>query len=215
MGRRTRKGGIKIRHILLVLLLLGIIGISAAAISRCSEDKGDTSQTTATTPKPTIKPTPDPSGGDVEYEVGGKEYIADLATLQYALDEDNEASDFQKETFINTVKIYFKDSKITFTGENSFTMSGTNNGNNDFVAENCERKDNELFKAIEGKGNVDLLIYEDKVSFMCDFFDGYQILIDYKLVKNETDESTEPEPSSGESESSGKEDETGDPVDEN
>ena len=211
MGRRTRKGGIKIRYIVLVLLLLGIIGITAAAISRCSEENADT--TTTTTPKPTITPSPDPNGGNVKYEVNGNEYVADLSTFQYALDEDNEASDIQKEIFENIVKTSFKNSKITFTGENSFILSGTDNGNNDFVAEDCERQDNELFKEIEGKGNVDVLIYEDKVSFMCDFFNGYQILIEYNLVKTETDEptdgETEEESTEGKTENSGNQETNG------
>ena len=92
-------------------------------------------------------------------------------------------------------------------------MSGTDNGNNDFVAEDCERQDNELFKEIEGKGNVDVLIYEDKVSFMCDFFNGYQILIEYNLVKTETDEptdgETEEESTEGKTENSGNQETNG------
>ena len=86
----------------------------------------------------------------------------------------------QQETFIALVKTEFKGSEITFVDENTIELSGTNFGNHDFVAD-CERIMNELYAEVERKGKIDILIYEDKVSFMCDFFSGWYLSIDYKL----------------------------------
>ena len=119
----------------------------------------------------------------VIYEVSGKTYTVDMSTINVAWDEDNEPTQIKKDTFIALMKTELGKSTIVFTGENSFIMSGTNNQNHDFTADSCERIDNELFKEIEGKGNVDVLIYEDKISFLCDFFVkgwGMYISIDYK-----------------------------------
>lgn len=118
----------------------------------------------------------------VIYNVSGKEYKADMSTINVAWDEDNAPTQIMKDTFIALMKTEFGGSKITFTSENSFTLTDTNNQNHDLEATDCERIDNELFKEIAAKGNVDLLIYEDKVSFLCDFFVkgwGMYISIDY------------------------------------
>ncbi len=119
-------------------------------------------------------------------KVTGKTYEVDLKTINIAWDDGKEPSQYQKETFMAAVKTWFAGSKITFTDENSFSLSGTNNGTHDFFAENCERIDNELVKELRMRGKVDILILENKVSFLCDFFVkgwGMYLSIDYNLSK--------------------------------
>ena len=120
------------------------------------------------------------------YKVSGKEYVADISTINIAWDEGEEPTDIQKTNFINMIKKGFGSSVITFENENSFTMTGTDNANHDFVATECERVENELYKEIS-KGNVDVVISEGKISFLCDFFikQGFYISIDYKLKTSE------------------------------
>lgn len=119
-------------------------------------------------------------------EVTGKTYVVDLETINIAWEEGSEPSQYNKDTFLTSVKTWYANSQIAFENENSFSLSGTNNGTYDFYAENCERIDNELYKELRLRGNVDVVIYEDKVSFLCDFFLkgwGMYLSIDYKLVK--------------------------------
>lgn len=118
--------------------------------------------------------------------VTGNTYNVDLTTINIAWDEGKEPSKYQQETFIAAVKTWYAGSKITFTDENSFSLGNTNNENYDFYAENCDRIDNELYKELRMQGNVDVVIYEDKVSFLCDFFLkgwGMYLSIDYNLAK--------------------------------
>ena len=118
--------------------------------------------------------------------VSGKTYVVDLETINIAWEEGSEPTQYSQDTFINSVKTWYANSQITFENENSFSLSGTNNGTYDFYAENCERVDNELYKELRLRGNVDVVIYEDKVSFLCDFFLkgwGMYLSIDYKLSK--------------------------------
>ena len=138
--------------------------------------------------KDNIPPTSSSQQANVEddekiiYKVSGKEYKVDMSTINVAWDENKAPTQIMKDTFIALMKTEFGSSKIIFSSENSFTLTGTNNQNHDFEAMDCERIDNELFKEIATKGNVDVLIYEDKVSFLCDFFVkgwGMYISIDY------------------------------------
>lgn len=118
--------------------------------------------------------------------VTGNKYSVDLKAINIAWDEGKEPTQYQKETFISAVKTWFAGSEITFENENSFSLSGTNNGTHDFYAENCDRVDNELVKELRMRGKVDVLILENKVSFLCDFFVkgwGMYLSIDYNLAK--------------------------------
>ena len=118
--------------------------------------------------------------------VTGNTYKVDLATINIAWDEGKEPTKYEKETFIASIKSWFGNSKIIFSSENSFSLSGTNNQTHDFYAESCERVDNELFKELKMRGNVDVLILDGKVSFLCDFFVkgwGMYVSIDYMLEK--------------------------------
>ncbi len=119
-------------------------------------------------------------------EVTGKTYLADMESINVAWDDGKTPNEIKQNDFIASVKKWYKDSKITFTNENSFTLSGTNNGNYDLSVTDCDRIDNELYKELRMQGKVDVIIYEDRVSFLCDFFVkgwGMLLSIDYKLVK--------------------------------
>lgn len=120
------------------------------------------------------------------YKVTGNTYKADVTTINVGKDEGENINTNAQRDFIANIKSWFGESKITFTSENSFSLTGTNNGMHDFVAEDCQRDDNELFKEIKLRGNVDVLVGKDKVSMYCDFFYkgwGWYISIDYTLVK--------------------------------
>lgn len=119
-------------------------------------------------------------------KVTGNIYKVDLETVNIAWEDGNEPTQYEKDTFLSSVKAWYEGSEITFSDESSFSLSGTNNGTYDFYAESCERIDNELYKELRLRGNVDVVIYEDKVSFLCDFFLkgwGMYLSIDYKLSK--------------------------------
>ena len=164
----------------IVLLLIGIIYYGDKILSSVGNNNNGTSDSSTQSSK-------NPGESIKVIEVSGKEFVADMSTLNVAWDEGNEPTDIQKNNFMNMIKTWFGSSVISFQGETSLTMTGTNNGNNDFVAENCERIDNELFKEIS-KGNIDIIVYEDKVSFLCDFFVkgwGMYVSIDYKIVQNQ------------------------------
>ncbi|MBO4983247.1 MAG: hypothetical protein J6D23_04245 [Clostridia bacterium] len=153
--------------------------IAAFSLVACNNDEEpkDTKPTTSSSQQANNE-----EDKKVIYKVSGKEYKVDMSTINVAWDEDNAPTQINKDNFISLMKNEFGSSKITFTSENSFTLTGTNNQNHDFEATDCERIDNELFKEIATKGNVDVLIYEDKVSFLCDFFVkgwGMYISIDY------------------------------------
>ncbi len=153
--------------------------ITVCSFSAC-KDKGE--QEGQTPPVSSSQPSDKEEDKKVVYKVSGKEYKADMSTINVAWDEDNEPTQIMKDTFIALMRTELGNSKITFSDESSFTFSGTNNKNHDFEAISCERIENELFDEIEGKGNVDVLIYKDKVSFLCDFFVkgwGMYISIDY------------------------------------
>ena len=119
-------------------------------------------------------------------EVTGKTYKADMSTVNFAWEEGKTQNEIKQNDFLASIKNWYANSQITFTDENSFTLSGTNNGNYDFIAEGCDRIDNELYKELRMLGNVDVVVYEDRVSFLCDFFVkgwGMYLSIDYVLVK--------------------------------
>ena len=119
-------------------------------------------------------------------EVTGNVYTVDLETINVAWDDGKEPSQYQKETFIAAVKTWYSGSQITFSDENSFSLSGTNSSTYDFYAEGCDRVDNELYKELRMRGSVDVVIYENKVSFLCDFFLkgwGMYLSIDYNIAK--------------------------------
>ena len=164
----------------IVLLLIGIIYYGDKILSNVgSGNNVGTNNSTQSSKNPTepVK----------IIEVSGKEFAADMSTLNIAWDESNVPTDIQKNYFMNMIDVWFGSSVISFQSETSFTMTGTDNGNHDFVAEDCERIDNELFKEIS-KGNIDVIVYEDKVSFLCDFFVkgwGMYVSIDYKIVQNQ------------------------------
>lgn len=125
-------------------------------------------------------------GGTEILSVTGKTYSVDLESINVAWDDGKTPNEIKQNDFISSVKVWYKSSKITFTDENSFTLSNTNNGMYDFVASGCDRIDNELYKEIRLQGKVDVMLYEDKVSFLCDFFVkgwGMLLSIDYNLVK--------------------------------
>ena len=119
-------------------------------------------------------------------EVTGKTYLADMESINVAWDDGKTPNEIKQNDFIASVKKWYKDSKITFTNESSFVLSGTNNGNYDLSVTDCDRIDNELYKELRMQGKVDVIIYEDRVSFLCDFFVkgwGMYLSIDYVLVK--------------------------------
>ena len=162
----------------IICLLLCLI-IALTLVSCNDEEKPEGDKPTTNSSQPNKENSTD---NKVIYKVSGKEYKVDMSTINVAWDEDNAPTQINKDYFISLMKTEFGSSKITFTSENSFTLTGTNNQNHDFEAMDCERIDNELFKEIATKGNVDVLIYEDKVSFLCDFFVkgwGMYISIDY------------------------------------
>ena len=118
--------------------------------------------------------------------VTGKTYKVDLESVNVAWDEGKTPNEIKQSDFISSVKLWYKDSEIKFTNESSFVLSGTNNGNYDLSVTDCDRVDNELYKELRLQGKVDVIIYEDRVSFLCDFFVkgwGMLLSIDYKLVK--------------------------------
>lgn len=157
--------------LLAVAIYCGDRMLSTPSDSTGSSNTGNTVDTQ--NPQPTI------------FKVSGKTYVADLTTLNIAWDEKDEPTENNKTNFSNMIKNWFTSSVISFDSETSFALSGTANAMNDFVATDCEREDNELFKKLS-QGNVDVIIYEDKVSFLCDFFVkswGMYISIDYKLVQ--------------------------------
>ncbi len=163
------------KFLILILCLL----ISFTAVS-CGDEETPSSQST------TSSSTQDTGGNEdnvTVYEVSGKSYLADVSTVNIAWDEDREVTQIQKDTFMALIKTEFKSSTISFSSENSVELIGTNNKSHDFTAQDCDRIDNELFAEIDKKGKIDILIYEDKISFICDFFSGWYFSIDYKLVK--------------------------------
>lgn len=149
------------------------------AIVSCGEEEAPPSQ--SSTPSST-QDTEEKEDNVTVYEVSGKSYLADISTINIAWDEDKEFTQIQKDTFMALIKTEFKNSVISFASENSVEMRDTNGKSHDFSAENCDRIDNELFAEIPKKGKIDILIYEDKISFMCDFFKGWYFSIDYKLT---------------------------------
>lgn len=121
-----------------------------------------------------------------QISVTGKKYKVDLSTVNIAWDEGKEPSSIKQMDFISSVKQWYKDSTIEFTSENTFSLGGTNNALYDIYAENCERIDNELYKELRLRGKVDVMVYENKVTFLCDFFLkgwGMYLSIDYILEK--------------------------------
>ena len=128
-------------------------------------------------------------GSDTEVQVisvTGKTYKVDLESINIAWEEGKTPNEIKQNDFVASVKTWYKDSEIKFTNENSFSLSNTSGGNYDFVASECDRIDNELFKELRFVGNVDVVVYEDRVSFLCDSFVkgwGMYLSIDYKLVK--------------------------------
>ena len=174
----------------IVLLLIGIIYYGDQILGGAGNNNNGTSDSSTQSSK-------NPGEPIKVIEVSGKEFVADMSTLNVAWDEGNEPTDIQKNYFMNMIDVWFGSSVISFQGETSLTMTGTDNGNHDFVAADCERIDNELFKEIS-KGNIDVIVYEDKVSFLCDFFVkgwGMYVSIDYKIVQNSESSAT---PSTGE-----------------
>lgn len=158
-------------------LILCLITIFSFIACNNEEEPKDTKPTTSSSQQANNE-----EDKKVIYKVSGKEYKVDMSTINVAWDEDNAPTQINKDYFISLMKTEFGSSKIIFSSENSFTLTDTNNQNHDFEATDCERIDNELFKEIATKGNVDVLIYEDKVSFLCDFFVkgwGMYISIDY------------------------------------
>lgn len=167
------------RKIILVLLLLITVIILCAS---CGDDGDGTTPTTITATTPSTQPIVP----EVIYEVTGKSYKADMTTVNIAWDEDNEPTQYQKDTFEAFLKANFGESLIAFSSESSFTLSGTYHSLYDIVANDCDRVDNELFKRIEKQGNVDVVIEDGKISFLSDcFVNGWKMYfsIDYLLVK--------------------------------
>lgn len=162
-------GKVKIKRILsLILCLLMVLSLFSCK----EEETTDTTDATAgeNTATTTKKPTSATDGKPTQiYEVTGKTYIADTTTINFGWEEGEEPTQIKKDTFKAFVKTEFGKAKITFTGEKSFELTMTNNGNHDIAAGECERQDNELFKALS-QGTVDIIIHEDKVTFYCDFF---------------------------------------------
>ena len=159
------------KKIIAVLLCL----IMLISLISCGNDHTENSQesnesTTESTDKANI------------ISVAGKKYKVKIDTINVAYDKEKyEHTQYEIDTFRTMRKLEFKDSYITFNGENSFELKGTNNQIHDLSAENCERIENELFKKTE-KGNVDILILSEKeISFLFDFFEGWLVSIDYEL----------------------------------
>lgn len=161
-------------------LALFLCIIMSLAMVSCGDEETEPSQ--STTPSSNQDTTEKEDSGTV-YEVSGKSYLADITTVNIAWDEDREVTQIQKDTFIALVKTEFKNSVVAFPSENGVVLSGTNNKSHDFSVQNCDRIDNELCAEVEKKGKIDILIYEDKISFMCDFFSGWYFAVDYMLIK--------------------------------
>lgn len=166
-----------IKRIICLLLCL----IIALTLVSCNEEEScEGNKPTTNSSQPNKENSTD---NKVIYKVSGKEYRADITTLNIAWEEGEAPTKIEQDQFVSLMKVKFENSKIVFLDESSFTMCDTNNQNDDFTASNCDRVENELFKEIKGRGNVDVLIYENKVSFLCDFFVkgwGMYISIDYK-----------------------------------
>ena len=165
MGRMKR---------IIALALCAVIGL---ALASCGDE--GTTVTTTTTSSITVP--------DVIYKIAGNTYKADISSINVAWDEGGEEpSKYQQETFIAFLKANLGDSVITFSKENSFTLSETNGSMYDLVADDCDRIYNELYKTVSKRGNVDVVIEENKISFLCDFFIsgwGMYFSMEYKLVK--------------------------------
>ena len=160
---------------LCVLLSLGMLS--------CNKEEG----TTPTTQGGSTSTTKQPSGSTEPkeiYEVTGKTYYVDLSTINVGWDEDSEPTQIKKETFIALIKNEFGSSVITFTDGNGFVLSGTNNGNHNATATDCQRADNELYAELEN-GVIDIMIYEDKVVVFSDLFaKGWGMYFSLDYVEN-------------------------------
>ena len=167
------------KRILLIALCL-ILFILAG----CGEENGEKSEasqpnnTTDTSSSQTSS-----SQKDTAIKVSGKSYKADTGTINLAWDKDGkEPTQYEIDTFKTRIKVEFANSVIRFTDESSFTLTGTNNQIHDISVENCERIENELFKEIS-RGSVDIIINEDKISFLFDFYTDWYVSIDYNIIK--------------------------------
>lgn len=169
----------RIKKIILLTLCAALVTVFAS----CGED--ETAGTTTTTL--IVPPTGETQEPPKTIEVSGKSYKMDKTTINVAWEEGGEEpTQYQQETFVAHLKALFGESVITFTDENSFIMSGTDGGQLDFEAQNCDRVYNELYQKIGKLGNVDVVIENEKISFLSDFFIvGWKMYfsIDYTLIK--------------------------------
>ncbi len=164
------------------LVVAMILSFLCLAFVSCSDDEA----TTDSTSQPITSGTEEPPE---IISVKGKAYKADISTINIAWDSDgDEPTQIQQDFFIATLKVKYAESVISFSDENSFVLTGTKDGFDDLVVESCDRQYNELFRKIDKLGNVDVVIEEDKVSFLADFFKGANGIkmyfsIDYVLIK--------------------------------
>ena len=107
---------------------------------------------------------------EIIYEVGGKAYLADVNTVNIGWLDDEEITEYQKNSFKSYVKVNFGASKIEFTGENSFELTETNDGLYDVSAPDCLREENVLTKEIDKKGTINIVVDENAIVMYCDFF---------------------------------------------
>lgn len=154
----------------IIAILLSIITIFALVACSCDDNKDEEKDKNNKQAEETMV-------------LKGNVYKANIETVNIAYEDDKKPTDAQLETLTQQIKIGFKDSIITFTDENSFTLTETNNNNHNFTANDCLREGNELFKTIEKRGDVDVLVEGEKLSMYMNFYTDRQVYIEYNLVK--------------------------------
>ena len=174
-----------------ILIVLSVI-ICLILVSSCGDETETPASSSSSVPASSATQSSEKDTEKVDpvavIEVTGKKYAVDLSTVNIAYEESDKPTQVEIDYFKAQINTWFANSTIEFTNETSFVLSGTESERNDVVATGCARKDNELFLTIAGKGNVDVVIYEGKVSYLCDFYFkgwGMYFSIDYKLVTSE------------------------------
>lgn len=115
--------------------------------------------------------------------LAGRVYKANIDAINIGYDQDQSPSEIEINNLKEQIKIGYRDSVITFTGENSYTLTGTDNKNHDLTVTDCERAGNELMKEIRKKGSINLAVKGDTLSMLIDFYKDRYVTIEYTLVK--------------------------------
>ncbi|MBO5313533.1 MAG: hypothetical protein J6B29_06155 [Clostridia bacterium] len=157
--------------------------IVAMCLISCNSDDGENRDNGNTQ---SSAPTQDVTSDSVHtgIEVTGNSYTADIESINLAWGEDDNPTDIEITNFKQMIKQIYKDSKIIFTSEDSFQLTGTvSDSIHGILAQDCTRDGNEFFTEIPKKGNADIVVSEDKLCLWFDFYQGWIVSIDYKLEK--------------------------------